>query len=123
MRSRPSSVTVAAILLALFSLSNAPWPWFALSPEAQDAPVFVIFWANVLGILGIAVAVGLWTMKKGGYWATIMVCVINILLNVAWLALVSSAALLAAIAVQIVGFALIAVLVVLPGSRRAFTAT
>ena len=53
------------------------------------------------------------------FWLTVVVCVINILLNVSGLAIVQSAGLLALIAVQTIGFALVIVLVVLPSSRRA----
>jgi hypothetical protein len=62
-------------------------------------------------------------LKKWGWWATIIVSVINILLNLSGLAMVQSGALRAAIAVQTVGFILTLVLVVLPTSRRAFTAS
>jgi len=53
------------------------------------------------------------------FWLTVVVSVINILLNVSGLAIVQSAGLLALIAVQTIGFALVIVLVVLPSSRRA----
>jgi uncharacterized membrane protein (DUF2068 family) len=74
----------------------------------------------VLGIVGIVAAVGLWMMKNWSYWATIIVCVLNILLNVSGLVMVPTAALQAAIAVQTIGFVLTIVLVVLQTTRRAF---
>ena len=124
MRSRPLPVTVAAILLALFSLMNFPGPWWYAVPGAVEAtPMFVIYSGIVLGIAGIVAAVGLWMMKKWGWWATIIISVINILLNVSGLVMAPGAALKAAIAVQTVGFALVIVLVVLSSSRRAFAAT
>ena len=56
MSSRPLSVSVAAILLALFSLMNFPGPWWYLVPEAAEVtPMFVIYsalcwalWASLL---------------------------------------------------------------------------
>jgi len=68
-------------------------------------------------------AVGLWMLKKWGWWATIIVSVINILLNLSGLAMVQSGALRAAIAVQTIGFILTIVLVVLPSARRALAAS
>lgn len=123
MRSRPSSVTVAAILLILFSLTNAPWPWFVLFPGAEEAPAFVIYSGIVLGIVGLVAAARLWMMKQWSYWATIIVCVLNVLLDVPGLAMAPTAALQAAIAVQTAGFILAIVLVVLPSARRTLTAS
>ena len=60
--------------------------------------------------------------KKWGFWLTIVVSVINILLNVLGLFMAPGAALKASIAVQTIGFILVVVLVVLPLSRRAFAA-
>src|SRR3982751_1471595 len=104
MNARPMPVTVAAILLVLASLLNSPWPWLALLPGAEEAPASVVYVGIVLGILGIVAAVGLWMLKNWSYWATIIVCVINILLNVLGVFMVPTAALQAFIAVQTVGF-------------------
>jgi hypothetical protein len=62
-------------------------------------------------------------LKKWGWWATIIVCVLNIVFNVPAPAMVPTAALLAAIAVQTIGFIATIVLVVLPSTRRAFGTT
>jgi uncharacterized membrane protein (DUF2068 family) len=120
---RPLPVTVGAILMALFSLMNFPGPWWYVIPGAEETPMFVIYVGVVLGIVGIVAAVGLWMMKNWSYWATIIVCVLNILLNVSGLVMVPTAALQAAIAVQTLGFVLAIVLVVLRSSRHAFAAT
>ena len=124
MSPRPLPVTVAAILLALFSLMNFPGPWWYVVPGAmEETPMFVIYSGIVLGIVGIVAAVGLWMLKKWSWWLTIVVCVLNILLSAPAPAMVSSAGLLALIAVQTIGFALVLVLVVLPTSRRSFAAS
>ena len=124
MRSRPLPVTVAAVLMALFSLMNFPGPWWYAIPGAmEETPPFVIYSGIVLGIVGIVAAVGLWMLKKWGFWLTIVVCVVNILFNLSGLFMVLSGGLKAAIAVQTVGFVLTIVLVVLQSSRRVFATT
>jgi len=123
MRSRPLPVTIAAILMALFSLMNFPGPWWYLVPGAVEAtPMFVIYSGIVLGIVGIVAAVGLWMMKRWGLLLTIIVAVVNIVFNVLGLAMVPTVALQVAIAVQTIGFVLTIVLVMLPDSRRAIRA-
>jgi uncharacterized membrane protein (DUF2068 family) len=121
MPSRPLPVTVAAILLALFSLMNFPGPWWYAIPGAmEETPMFVIYSGIVLGIVGIVAAVGLWMLKRWGFWLTTVVLVVNILFNLSGVFMVHSGGLLAAIAIQTVGFVLTLVLVVLPSARRAF---
>jgi uncharacterized membrane protein (DUF2068 family) len=122
MSPRPLPVTVAAVLMALFSLMNFPGPWWYLVPGTVEAtPMVVIYSGIVLGLVGLVAAVGLWMLKRWGLWLTIVVCVVNILLNVFGLAMVPTVALQTTIAVQTVGFVLVLVLVVLPDSRRALT--
>ena len=82
MRSRPLPVTVAAILMALFSLMNFPGPWWCAIPGAmEETPMFVTYAGIVLGIVGIVACVGLWMLKRWGLWLTIVVSVVNILFN------------------------------------------
>ena len=120
MSSRPLPVSVAAILLALFSLMNFPGPWWYLVAEAVEVtPMFVIYSGIVLGVVGHVAAVGLWMLKTWGFWLTIVVCVLNILLNASGLVMVLPGGLKALIAVQTIGFVLTLVLVVLPATRRA----
>ncbi len=123
MRSRSLPVTVAAILVAIFSVMNFPGPWWYAIPGAmEETPMFVVYVAIVLGIVGLVAAVGLWMLRRWGLWLTIVVSVVNILFNVSGLFMVLSGGLKAAIAVQTIGFVLAIVLVVLPDSRRAFQA-
>lgn len=124
MSSRPLPVTIAAILTALFSLMNFPGPWWYAVPGAvEETPMSVIYSGIVVGIVGLVAAVGLWMLRKWGFWLTIVISVLNILFNVLGLVMVQSPGLLALIAVQTVGFVLVIVLVVLPSSRHAFAAT
>src|ERR687886_2798607 len=107
MHTRPQTVTVAAILMALFSLMNFPGPWWYLVPGAmEETPMFVIYSGIVLGIVGIVAAVGLWMLKRWGFWLTTVVLVVNILFNLSGVFMVHSGGLLAAIAIQTVGFVL-----------------
>lgn len=123
MRPRPLPITVAAILMALFSLMNFPGPWWYVLPGMEETPSFVIYVGVVLGIVGLIAAIGLWMMKKWGYWASITISALNIVFNVVGLGMVPTTALLVAIAVQTVGFIVTIVLVVLPSARRALIAS
>ena len=124
MNPRPLPVTVAAILLALFSLMNFPGPWWYAVPEtAEVTPMFIVYSGVVLGIVGIVAAVGLWMLKTWSFWLTIVVCVVNLLFNASGLVMVLPGGLKALIALQTIGFVLTIVLVVLPTTRRAFAAS
>jgi hypothetical protein len=112
-------VTIAAILLVILSLSGFPWPWMLLFPGVEDPPAFIYYSGIVLGIVGLVVAVGLWTMKTWSYWATIIVCVLNFLTGVPGVFLGPTAGIQVLSAVLAVVAVLIIVLVVLPSSRRA----
>jgi hypothetical protein len=119
MRSRPQAVAIAAILLVLLSLFNFPWPWILLFPWAQPPPAFVIYTGFVLGVAGIVVAVGLWMMNAWSYWATIIVCVLNLLSGAPGVVVGATVGVRVLNAVLEVVALLIIVLVVLPDSRRA----
>jgi hypothetical protein len=121
MRSRPPTVTVAAILLVLLSLFDFPWLYRLLFPGAVEPPAFVIYSGYVLGIAGIVVAIGLWMMQKWSLWATIVVCVLNFLSGAPGV-LMAPGALKGVIVVGEVVAVLIIVLVVLPSSRGALAA-
>jgi hypothetical protein len=59
MRSRPQAVTVAAILMALFSVMNLPGPWWYAIPGAMEqTPMFVLYSGIVLAVVGIVAALG-----------------------------------------------------------------
>src|SRR5829696_6527572 len=82
MRSRPLLVTVAAILLVLLSLTDFPFPWEYLFPGAGEPPWFIVYPGIVLGIAGLIVAFGLWTLKPWSFWATVVVGALNFILAV-----------------------------------------
>lgn len=76
MSTRPLPVIVAAILMALISLAGLPGP---LLPGSEDVPAVVIYGGMVLGVAGLVATVGLWMLRKWGFWLTIVVSVLNIL--------------------------------------------
>jgi hypothetical protein len=116
MRSRPQTVTAAAVLLALFSVLNLVFPFFPI----EGIPAAAVYLGFVEGVAGLLGAAGLWMLRKWGIWVTIIVCVLNIGDAAPGIAFAPNAALQAAATVTVVGFALIIVLVVLPSSLRAF---
>ena len=119
MRARPLPVTVATVLLTLFSLANLISP---LLPS-EEVPAFVIYLGVVLGIAGLVAAAGLWMLKKWSMWLTIIVSALNLLSAAPGIAFAPNTALQVAATITIVGSALIIVLVVRPNSKRAFAAT
>jgi FtsH-binding integral membrane protein len=124
MSRRPLSVTVAAILLALFSvLFDLSFPlWAELIPREDMVPAVVVYTSVVVGVVALVGTTGLWMLRKWGVWLTSVVCVLNILDAVGGVVGAPNAALQVASAIGVLGFALIIVLVVLPPSQRAFAA-
>jgi hypothetical protein len=110
-------VTVAAVLLALFSLLNVIFP---LLPT-EGVPAFVVYLGVALGVVGLLAAVGLWMLKRWAMWPTIIVSVLNLLAAAPGLTAAPTALLRMLATVGVVGSALIILLVVLPNSRRAYT--
>jgi hypothetical protein len=119
MHSRPMPVTVAAILMVLIIMVGLPGP---LLPGSEEVPAVVIYGGIVLGIVGLVGAIGLWMLKKWGFWLTIGVSVLNVLSAAPGVAF-APGAVKAFAAVGVLVPALIIVLVVLPTSRQALTAS
>ncbi len=116
MRSRPLPVTVAAIVLALFSvLYDLSFPLWA----EEELPVFSVYLIVVVGVVGLVAAAGLWMLRRWGLWLAIVVCVLKLLDSASGVAGAPNALLQVAAAVAVVGYILILVLVGLPTSRRA----
>jgi uncharacterized membrane protein (DUF2068 family) len=113
MRARPLPVTVAAVLLALFSLANLL--------SLLMVPDGVLALVVVLGVAGLIGAAGLWMLKRWSVWLTIVVSVLNILLAAPGLVFVPNPTLRILAAVGVVGFAVVMLLAVLPGARRAYS--
>ena len=94
-----------------------------LLPGSEEVPAVVFYGGIVLGIVGLVGAVGLWMLKKWGFWLTVVVSVLNLLSAAPGVVFAPSSALKALAAVGVVVPALIIVLVVLPSSRQALTAS
>jgi len=116
-RARPLPVTVAAILLGLFSLTNLLTPFLPM----EGVPAFVVYLGVALGVAGLLAAAGLWMLKRWALWLTIVVSVLNILSAAPGLAFAPNAGLRVGATLTVVGFAVVVLLVVLPNSRRAYT--
>jgi uncharacterized membrane protein (DUF2068 family) len=116
MRTRPQSVTIAAILLALGSLANLLAP--LMLPAEAGSVVYVII---VLGVLGLVAVGGLWMLKRWAMWLTIGVSVLNILAAAPGLVFATELTGRALATIGVVGFAVVLVLAILPASRRAYT--
>src|SRR4051794_37353281 len=98
MHSRPLPVTVAAVLLALFSLLNLASPLF----PSEGVPAFIVYFGVGLGVAGLVGAVGLWLLRNWSVWLTIVVSVLNLLSAAPGIAFAPDALLQAAAAVTVV---------------------
>ncbi len=126
MRTRPLPVTMAAALLALFSLATLALPLIVI----EAMPAVVVYSGVALGLAGLAASGGLWMLKKWGLWLTIVTCVVNIVWAVPGLAVVLTIPLSRSNPVVVIGFVLslmtvaafvlVIALAVLPSSRRAY---
>src|SRR3712207_5051898 len=103
--------------MVLFSLANL----LSTFMPTEGVPTFVVYLGVVLGVVGLIAAAGLWMLRRGALWLTIVVSVLNILSAAPGLSFAPSAVLWAAATVTVVGYALVILLVVLPNSRRTYT--
>ena len=115
MRARPLPVTIAAVLLVLFSLANL------LSPVILSGAGSVVYLIVVLGVLGLVAAGGLLLLKRWALWLTIVVSVLNTLSAAPGLVFAPDPTGRALATIGVVGFAVVILLAVLPGSRRAYS--
>ncbi len=115
---RPTAVTVAAALLALFSLLGVVATFI---PSFSDGvPAVVVYGGAVLSVLGLIAAYGLWTLKRWSVWLAIILSALNLLSAAPGIAFAPTTLLFVFATVSVVVCALIIVLVLLPVSRRAY---
>jgi len=117
MSARPLSVSVAAIVLGLGSLTNLG-TWL-IATGGMSA--FVIYSNFMLGVAGLAATGGLWLLKRWGMWLALLVSALNILFAAPALLFAPTSTQRVLATISIVGFGLVILLVVLPNSRRAYT--
>ncbi len=123
MPSRPQTVTVAAILLALFSVPNLLFPlWAHTVQPGEEIPPLIVYLTVLVGVAGLVGAGGLWMLRKWSIWLAIVVCVLNILDTAPGVVFAPTAAWQLAATLTVIVSILIIVLVVLPTSRRSFAA-
>ena len=123
MHTRPQSVTIAVVFLALLSLLNFTPPLITAPLLRSDYPTIVFVLGIALGVLGLLAAGGLWMLRRWGLLLTIIVSVLNILLAAPWITVESQVTGKLLAGVTAAGFALVLFLVMQRNSRRAFAAT
>jgi uncharacterized membrane protein (DUF2068 family) len=116
-RARPLPVTIAAVLMALFSLANLLSPVMPM----EGVSTFVVYSGVALGVAGLLGAVGLWMLKRWALWLTIVVSVLNILAAAPGLVFAPDPTSRGLATIGVVGFAVVILLAVLPNSRRTYT--
>jgi hypothetical protein len=115
---RPLNVTIAAILLEVFSALNLVSPLIGASDEV---PAFTGCLHAALGVAGLVASAGLWILKKWGVALAIVVSVLNALSATPGVSFAPTADLFGSAVVAVAVFASIAILVILPGTLRTFT--
>lgn len=115
---RPTTVTVAAALLALFSVLNLVS--IIVPAFSEGVPAAVVYGSAVLGVLGLVAAYGLWMLKRWGVLLAVILSVLNVLSAAPGMAFAPTTVLFVAALATVVGYALVILLVVMPASRRAY---
>lgn len=113
---RPATVAVASVLLLLVSLFALGGPF---SPNGPPAPISYIIFG--LGVCGLPVVFGLWTMKPWSILLAIILVALAFLVDLPGLIDAPSAGKVISIVVAIV-YAVALILVLLPATRNAVAA-
>ncbi len=116
---RPLNVIIAAILLEVFSVLNLVSP--LILGASDEVPAFVGCLHVALGVAGLVASAGLRILKKWGVAMAIVVSVLNALSATPGVSFAPTADLFGSAVVGVAVFALIVVLVVLPGTLQVFT--
>src|SRR5258708_34143405 len=83
-RKRPFGVTIIAILLFISAILQIIFGIFILTGIMLVSPLAGLFigWIPLaLGIVSFIFAWGLWTLKPWAYWATVILEIVNIAIN------------------------------------------
>ena len=116
MHARPPTVVVAAAVLALLSMASLLCPLFPFVGVRTST----LYLSAALGALGLLGAAGLLAVERWGLWLSVAVCVLGILWAAPATALATAPGWGVAQLVGDVGFAVVILLVVVPGMRRAY---
>ena len=112
---RPTTVTIASVLLLLMSLFNLSAPF----TNGPTPPLSYIIFG--LGVCGLPAVFGLWKLKPWGMWLSIILAVVALLPPILGLIGAPLAGPVVSALVFVV-YALVLVLVMLPATRKAVTA-
>jgi peptidoglycan/LPS O-acetylase OafA/YrhL len=112
---RPSTVTIAAVLLALLGFQSLAFPLYV----SEGVPAFIVYTNVAFGVAGIIAAAGLWALKRWAAWVAIALGVLGIVSAAPGIVGAPTVLLQVLAATGILGSALIILLVALPSSRRA----
>ena len=113
---RPATITIASVLLLLVSLFALAGPF---SPNGPPVPISYIIFG--VGVCGLPVVFGLWTMKPWGALLAIILAVLALLPPISGLIFAPLVGKVISALVAIV-YALVLVLVMLPATRKAVAA-
>src|ERR687886_2177611 len=83
MRAQPLPVAIAMLLLAILSLTD--FLPLAVVLLVVGKPTALSYLLVVVGVGGLIGARGLWMLKRGAMWLVIIVCVLNILIDLNFL--------------------------------------
>jgi hypothetical protein len=119
-RTRPAAVTAAVVLSVIVIIGNVISPALPSGSGDEQVPTFVIVLGVVLGIVGIAAAIGLWQMRKWGMILTVVLMVLNLLSAAPGVAFGPGVGIKIFAAIGVIIPAVVIVLVLLPESRRAY---
>jgi hypothetical protein len=119
-RIRPTTITAAVILSVLIVIGNLIGPVLSSGSGDDQVPTFIVILGVILGIAGIAAAIGLWQMRKWGMILTVILMVLNLLSAAPGVAFGQGVGIKILAAIGVIVPAAIIVLVLLPESRRAY---
>jgi uncharacterized membrane protein (DUF2068 family) len=113
-------VSIAVVLSLLVTIINLISPAFPHGSGPHKEPMVAIILAVVFGVVGIAAAIGLWLLRRWGYFLTLVVTALNLLSMIpgvvfgptVWIKVLSAVLILVCIAIL--------VLVRRPEARRAY---
>jgi uncharacterized membrane protein (UPF0136 family) len=119
-RTRPVAVTAAVVLSVLLILGNFAGPFLPQGSGDDKVPTFIIVLGVILGLVGIAAAIGLWQLRRWGLILTIVVSALNLLSAAPGVAFGPGTGIKILAGISVVLPAVIIVLALLPDARRAY---
>jgi uncharacterized membrane protein (UPF0136 family) len=117
---RPMPVAIAVVLSAFLVLGNLLGPVLPQGSGDDTVPAFIIVSGVVLGLVGIAAAVGLWQLRRWGMILTIVVSAVNLLSAAPGIAFAPNAAFGALATLTVLASIAVIVLALRPEARRAY---